>query len=228
MKRTKVPFGVPLLTQGADSVWGVAIHRLTGTLAQKRAEGKFSQVVCDFIWLSFAEVIRLRWDKNFRLAMPRAMASEIKQTIRPAAEVLDCLLDFSIELWVAHPGNYQHPSQLFAEVLVEFEAWGIATQDKEQNTITKFYRNLRTQNAQLADHKNPFTKPATKALIDLAIDLVQRNGRFETTKYNRFVRQRKALTATLKPSHSGRPLAICNQDGIPRIGRTRTRTRAVQ
>ncbi len=192
----KVPFGIPLLAVNApDQVWQKAIYAASFILAEARKRGEFQRISCDVIYLHLAELIRLRWDSKFKVKIPRDCLLQI----RPSVEALNCLLDLSVELWTLTPGEYQHPAQLFMEVTVEGDCWGLFRMDAQGQTVTEVYRQIQAENGQLSRYENPFQKAASKKLFDVACDLAQRGGRFHTKTWKPYLRARKALAASTKP-----------------------------
>ena len=189
-KLAKVPFGVPLLPINApDNAWGFAIAVLSGNLAEKRQQGEFTGMTCDYVWLCLGEVIRMRWDSKFTLGIP----PRIRREIKPAADVLGCLLELCAEVWLAvAPGAYPHPCLLFVDILGELESWGSVATLPGSTTKTRFCTMLQAQNSALARMENPFEQPVTSRLFDVVIEKAERSDKI-ASQYKALLSARKAF-----------------------------------
>lgn len=201
---------VPLLVTGeVDRVWQYVVHRISSELLIRAQKGEFDRLVRDYVFLSFGEMVRLKWGVNL-VKIPRSIKPEIKA----AGEVLYRLLNLCSELWLLAPGQYKHPARLFGDLFGEWQAWGaIRINIANDKNFTQLHRRIQSENQQLANFENPFTTSVTKEFFDVAIQMAEGKGRFLTQVYRPFIRARKAMAAAM-PRGEGVGLLRTEAGGI--------------
>lgn len=179
-------------TSIVDNVW-LQVFRSIYSMSGDGSE--FSLVIANHRKLILAEVIKLRWDSKFKIkGVPKPLQAQLKIV----GELTNNLLNLIDEVFLLEPCGYPHPAIWFREVFLENEAIGIYTKtegDAEKAAYMSEFGNANQQLWTLAS--NPFTKPNTKALFDLALEMAERYDRF-TPHLRAFTRSRRKLATYLR------------------------------
>lgn len=153
--------------------------------------------------LMLNEVVRTRWDPSFKInGIPRS--SSMKRQAKYTAGIANALIDLIIEVFQRYPCRYSHPSEWFAQVILEHEAIGIHAVTKGDTTNTKFKAAFCNANNRLwvAEKSNPFSKPNTKLLFDIALKLDEMS-----TDFSRYLKSyadaRRKFMAYISDSKKG-------------------------
>ena len=178
-----------------DPVWAIVVHKLTTPV--KPDSSKFSDLFQGYRYLSFAEMVRQKWDSKFRIS--GRLPTNVKKQFESEGALWVRLLNLISETFLLSPA-YEHPAMWFYAIVLEHEVFP-ATRDFSKSKVlskTEIVRLAQSENHNLLTlSENPFKKEATKLLFDKAMPLAESKDRFRVQSYTPFVRARQASTSLI-------------------------------
>lgn len=154
----------------AEDPWPRVCWELT---RHRGGDDEFDSMVTYYRRLIMAEVIRLKWQKNLSIDVsdwPKGGIRESKAEFRLSGRIAHALLNLVNEIFLRHPAGYRHPSVWFGEVFLEDEALGVFGSSPDRASKTQRLAQIGTENQALRTlSHNPFTRPATSLLFELAL-----------------------------------------------------------
>ncbi|MGB6015293.1 MAG: hypothetical protein WBG32_11240, partial [Nodosilinea sp.] len=128
----------------------------------------------------------------------KGVPRSLKKSLKLIGSVTNTLLSLINEVFLRYPCGYEHPSIWFAQVFLENEAIGVHATTDEKLTKSQYVANFRNANQKLRTlESNPFIRPATKTLFDIALILAEIHGSF-ASHLKSYVNARRQLSAHLK------------------------------
>ncbi len=126
--------------------------------------------------------------------IPLSTSSDLSKALPKGPHLLN-LID---EVFLLEPCGYSHPAIWFREVFLENEAIGIYAKTEGDAEKTAYMSEFSNANQQLWTLvSNPFSKPNTKALFDLALEMAERYDRFRP-HLRAFASSRRKLATYLR------------------------------
>lgn len=156
----------------------------------KTHQGEMARMDQHYRCLMLAEIVRRRWNSQFRVHNFRG---EMKAEIDAHGAFWEATLNLIAEVFLWRP-RFDHPAAWFAGVLFEGEIGSIMLPiDADTATKTEVLIRFRRQKRQLRDFENPFQQEYTKALLDEAVQMAESLNEFDKNCYKPWLQSRTNL-----------------------------------